>query len=811
MIHALCKLFLLAHRRPWWVLLATALLLVLSIRPIQRLEFRKNVTDLLPDDVPSVALWKQAGRKFGGLGNLTFIFNSQDPDKNAKAIAFVVDNFAGHPDVNLLEWKTEADFYRNHQLLYVRLEDLQEIERRVQSGFWISRKKRNPLILDLLGEDQKESLLTASSFEDLEQKYFTGLKDHLGNAEGTIRLVRIYPAFDITDVEKGRALLRDVETLLAEMRRALGPDAPPAHLTGELLRSVEHEGRLYSRLLDSGKKALALGAALLLLAFLRLPLGAMLAIIPVAAALIWTLALASLIWGHLSLISAPLSLLLSGLGLDGAIKLLDRYREERRKHLSAPVAFETLVLETGPAILTGMLVLGAVFLTLALTQFKGFAEFGLFAGIGTLCIVASVLLVFPCLLMVVEPLGLLHAFGKRLYNFDRFQSKPFTAWPWFAGTAAVLTLISFGLKPQTQFESRLDRLGYQSSDQSADSLMKISGEAIGDPAFFLTPTLEGSRLIAEQVRRHKMTDTLSPTIADITTLEDLLPAQQNEKLAIIRRLRKTITPELIASAPEPLQSNLKKLESNWPTQPLTVADLPASYQSKFVGSGTTSGYFTFIFPVLTPDSSMNQAAFAEDLRGFAVGGHEIHASGRAVVYADMVGLLIPDTRKIAMAAFLTLLLFLFIDVRSVRITLLLITPVLLGLLWTLAALSLLDLRLNHFNLLAFPAAIAMSLSSSLYVYHRYLEEGRGSLFFVMQRCGPPLLLTTIVGMATFAALPFSHHEGLRSLGLTALLGLFLAQGATFLFVPAFIGYLETRPKLNKNADSPTDLFVTSPP
>jgi len=811
MIHALCKLFLLAHRRPWWVLAATAILVALCVKPIQKLEFQKSFTELLPDDIPSVAQWKKAGRQFGGLGNLTLLFHSSDPEKNERAVHYAVENLSRHPDVNFLEWRTEADFYRQHQLLYVQLDDLKEVEHRIQNGFWLARKKRNPLILDLLGEEEKSSLMDATGFQDLEQKYFANLKSELGNRDGTIRLVRIYPAFDITDIEKGRAFLRDIETLVDEMRSTLSEGTPGIHMTGELLNNVNQEGRLYSHLLDSGKYALSLGIALFLLTFMRLPLGALLALIPILIAFTWTMALASLIWGHLSLISAPLGLLLSGFGLDGAIKLLDRYREERRKRLSAPVAFETLVLETGPAILTGMLLLGAVSLALVFTRFKGVAEFGIFAALGMLCLVFAVLLVFPCLLMVVEPTGLLHAFGKRLYNFDRFKSRPFKHWPWLAGITALLTVASLVIGPQRHFELRLDKLGFRNPDTLADSLLQASGEALGDPAFFLSATLAESQTIAEILRTRKVQDTLSPTLGDITTLEDLLPARQNEKMEIISRLRQTITPEIISTAPEPLRTSLRKLEANWPSGPLTVEDLPINYRHKFQGQNKESGYFTYVFPSIDPKLGLNNVAFAEDLKGIRIDGRLVNPSGRAVLYADLLSLIIPDTKTIGLAALLILILLVFLDVRSLRATILLVTPFLLGLLWTLASLTLLRIPLNHFNLAAFPACLTMALCSSLLIYHRYLEEGRGSILFVMNRCAPTLILCSLVGVATFAALPFSDHQGLRSLGISAIIGLFMAQMATFLFVPAFIAYLEARTLAKTQGDMPSEIWTTGTP
>src|SRR5690606_2934046 len=163
-------------------------------------------------------------------------------------------------------------------------------------------------------------------------------------------------------------------------------DGPELLFTGDMMRSIRNEGRLYSEIIGSAKRSLYLTAFLLLIYFVRIPIGAVLALIPLAMATVWTLALTSAAVGYLSLITGPLGLLLVGVGLESAIQLLARYREERRKNFSASVAFETIILETGPAITTGVLVSAAAFLTLTATDFRGFAQFGLMAGAGMICI-----------------------------------------------------------------------------------------------------------------------------------------------------------------------------------------------------------------------------------------------------------------------------------------------------------------------------------------------------------------------------------------------------------------------------------------
>ena len=788
----LCKIFHHLHSRPRSVLALALLATLASFLPIRNLELRTSFTDLLPESFESVRLWRQIGDKFGGLGHLALVVHSPDSALNVAAARFLSEHLEGHPDVNFLEYRTEADFYRGHKLLYITLKDLQEAERRIETGFWAARRKKNPLIIDLLNEEERESSFEATNFEDLERKYFARMQQYLGSSDGTTLVLRIYPDFDITDIARCRAFQRDVRTVVSQFQEVY-PDKPELLFTGDLMRSVQNEGRLYSQIIDSAKRALFLAALMLFLYFLRIPVGALLAAIPLAMAIVWTLALTHAFVGHLSLVSGPLGLLLVGMGLDAVIQLLARYREERRKGFSASVAFETIILETGPAITTGVLVTAAAFLTLTVTEFKGFAQFGLMAGMGMLCILVAVLVVFPCILILVEPYGLLRPLGSRIYNFNQFRSRRYTPWRWHLLAVAALTAAVAHRGPQLTFQFNFDKLTFPNLNLRADSLVQAAGEAIAPPAVVMTPNHQEAQKVADALRRRMARDTLSPTIQSVMTLTDLLPADQEEKLAIIARLKKTVTPAAIANAPEPLKANLEKLRDAWNVRSLEPADLPGNYKKKFLGRDTVSGQFTFIFPSVDLRQGWNTIAFAEDVRDIPVeGGSVYHASGAPVVQADLLNLIIPDTRKALALALFTISFLVLLDVKSVRGTVALITPLLFSLLWTLGLLKLLNIKLNWFNLVAFPAMLAFGINNGLHFYHRYLEEGRGSLFFVLRRTGETTSLATLVGMATFMGLAFSEHRGLASLGHTALIGLSMSLIAPLLIMPLIIGYLEEK-------------------
>jgi predicted RND superfamily exporter protein len=786
----LCKIFQQLHARPRTVLALAFLLTLAALIPLKRLETRMSFMDLLPGEFESVRTWKQIGEKFGGLGHLAIVVHSDDSAANGRAVEYLAEHLRNHPDVNILEYKTEADFYKAHKLLYITLKDLQEVDKRLETGLYLSRAKRNPLILDLLDEEEKEKTLEATSLDDLEKKYFARLQEFLGTPDGKTRVLRIYPGFDVSDIARCRAFFRDVRTVTSRFQEE-NPKGPEMLFTGDMMRNLRNEGRLYSGIIDSAKGSLLLAAFLLLVYFFRLPAGALLAFIPLAMATVWTLALTAKAIGYLSLVSGPLSLLLAGLGMESAIQLLARYREERRKAFSAAVAFETIILETGPAITTAVLVTAAAFFTLTVTRFKGFAEFGITAGIGMLCTLAAVLIVFPCLLIVAEPYGILKAWGGRLHNFNQFTARPYRKWRWHLAALALITAVASCRGIQLRFQFNFDKLAFHQRDHQADSLVQAAGEALAPPAVVITKDFAEAQQVADAVRDYMRTDTLTPTIQSVTTMTDLLPANQAEKLALIAKIRKSVTPALIANAPQPLRGNLEKLAGAWDTVPLTPSDLPPSYRRKFLGRDTSSGQFTFIFPSVNLREGWNVIAFADDVRDIHTAeGGEYHASGLPVVQADLLSMMIPDTRRAFLLAFGVIALLVLLDVRSVRGTLVLVLPLLFSLVWTLGFVKLLGIKLNWFNLVAFPALIAFGINNSVHLYHRYIEEGRGSLRFVLRRTGETTAVATLVGMAGFIGLAFSDHRGLATLGVTGIIGLGMSVLAPILIMPAIIGFLE---------------------
>ncbi len=96
------------------------------------------------------------------------------------------------------------------------------------------------------------------------------------------------------------------------------------------------------------------------------------------------------------------------------------------------------------------------------------------------------------------------------------------------------------------------------------------------------------------------------------------------------------------------------------------------------------------------------------------------------------------------------------------------------------------MELNFFNLVVFPSLVGIGIDDGVHIYHRYREEGPGSLPFVLQRTGMPVLVTTITSCVGYSGLLFAHHPGLQSIGKLAIVGLTATLVSAYLILPALL-------------------------
>ncbi|MCP4795871.1 MAG: MMPL family transporter, partial [Phycisphaeraceae bacterium] len=135
-------------------------------------------------------------------------------------------------------------------------------------------------------------------------------------------------------------------------------------------------------------------------------------------------------------------------------------------------------------------------------------------------------------------------------------------------------------------------------------------------------------------------------------------------------------------------------------------------------------------------------------------------------------------------------LVVFLDFRTVRDTMLVMTSLLVGLLWTIGIASLLGVSLNVANFFAIPILIGIGVDSAIHMLHRARECGDGPLDFKSTRNA--VILTACTTGIGFGSLLLARHRGLQSLGAIMAIGSLACMMASVVLLPGLLAMRRTR-------------------
>ena len=279
-------------------------------------------------------------------------------------------------------------------------------------------------------------------------------------------------------------------------------------------------------------------------------------------------------------------------------------------------------------------------------------------------------------------------------------------------------------------------------------------------------------------------------LASVLSIYSFIPDLQAEKLLVIRDIRERLAKKRGAfkdEDAEKLKTWEKYLEVD---REIGVADLPEWVRVQFTDTeGQVGRFVAFWHNGATADYVHAKRIFANYFT-LTAASVEVPVVANYYVIPEIVDTIRGDGPLVMSAVFGVLLLTAFIMFRSVTHTLLVFFTVAAALLVLAALFPLLGWKLNLFNLIALPLLVGMGQDDSLHLIHRYREEGVGSLQFVLRETGGAVFLTTLTTVIGFSSMLFVSHQGLRSLGWTAVLGMTLCLVSSVLVVPAGLRVLE---------------------
>jgi len=216
-------------------------------------------------------------------------------------------------------------------------------------------------------------------------------------------------------------------------------------------------------------------------------------------------------------------------------------------------------------------------------------------------------------------------------------------------------------------------------------------------------------------------------------------------------------------------------------QMIEFDDLPEDLRARLV---SPQGEFHSI--VLPSEDISNVDALSRFIEGTRA--NVPFATGRPVVEWGIGGIVVNAFTNALVLAGAGIALVLLLSLRSFPLTGMVLIPLVLTSVFTLAAAVLLDVRLNMANILVLPLIFGLGVDNGIHVVERYL--GSSDVDQLMGSSTPrAVLLSTLTTIGTFAALALSPHQGTASIGylLTIAMGFLLVF--TLVLLPVLLSWL----------------------
>ena len=781
-------------RAPGAVLVVVLVLAGLGAFLGTQLTINTNQLDQLDPDIRAVRDAERVIDMSGGAGILTLALRGQDP----RLLERVGDDIAarlGEDEVRIrtATAKLPIEFFKAHAAMYLETEDLAEVKRRTMawlkdaqkraSPFFFEIKKTEPVKLDVSDIQAKYERIGGKS---LASEYFL-------SKDGQLLLVRIKPHWDSNQLGKTEALVEDLRRMLAayseggvtlvedyEPTAAADPKTVEYGFTGTYQSNYEDSYSMKSSLVPVSGIAF-LGVIITLGAFFRRHL---FMVVMVVSALVlgvaMTFGFARVSIGELNVVTTILGGILLGFGIDFGIHFAYRMRYELRQGLSLEDAVVHTVAHSGPASLASAVGVGAAFASLLFSDFRGFSDFGLLAGVGVMLVGAVTYLWVPAFLIAIDrrwpglPARLMDARDDRDDNFPVHAgriAKPGLKLGLAAAVAAALLVFAPGVG--FEYNSRALMVDGQPSVVLQDEVRARFGD-FGDPVAVYTADLEQARVL------HSVFNPLDkarfPTVERVVTPFTFVPpkAQQEANLAILKQWQQEVSGVDRAALPPEYEARWDEAQAYLHATEVTFEDLPPVFRQLVTNLPTAKpenhGYLSYLYPAVDLWDGKKMLAFADDVETIqGPNGAVFNASGLPILFATLARIVLTDGKNTVILTAMFLLVILMVDLRSVQQTLAALLPLGVGMGVMLGVMALIGVQLNFMNVVVFPIILGYGISHGVYLLHRFREGV--SPKEALRSVGLAVACSTVTSMVGWAALMFAAHKGLHSMGVVACLGM----------------------------------------
>ncbi len=791
-----------AERHPRLIVVVGAVVGLVAVVLASRLQLRTSFAELLPSGDPAVQALKRAEGRVGDLNLLTVGIRSPDRAANLAYAKALTESLRTLPSsrIGLVAYNIRdlQQFFSDHRWLYVSAPDLEEIRDRLREEIL---RRKNPMVVPLDDDAGAPDAAVRSRLEHhpLAQRFPDGYFVH-----GDVAWVLVLPTGGLFDEHAGEALVHAVDSFVAAHPPTVFHPAMRVQSLGPVVVGLENRRAIEQDILGVTIFCTVI-IALSIVGYFRGVSAIGLVVLPAAWGTAIAFACGQLVFGYLNSSTAFLGSIILGNGINHAIILLSRYRENgaREGALSAAVA------TTARPTLAAALAAAASYLALASTSFRGFSQFGVMAAIGSVACWLATFSLLPAWLTVTRSARRRWGGSRasRVVGAPPLSLRPIAALiaarprTLLVATTAMTAAALFGFQhfARAPFEYDFRRLRADIARnperrQLDDNLNQLLGRW-HSPTVVLADRLDQVEEIRAAIRSRDTGP--RPMIGNILTIYDVLPgtpAEQRRKLQLLAEIRKLTHDPAIELLTPAQRADVARLSPPDNLRELTPQDLPPLARRPFTENDGSIGR-----PVLVYHSDKNVSMWdGRDLLAIArvlerlplPDGDTIETAGTPMVFGAMLRSVLRDGPRATLISLLLVAALIAVLVRPPRAAAVAIATLLLGVLWMVGAAGLLRVRVTFLNFLALPITFGVGGEYAINVVARWRREG--SALQAVRSVGGAVLLcswTTIVGYGSLLA---AHSQALRGFGAMAVLGEISCLLAAVVAMPAWLAFATTR-------------------
>jgi hopanoid biosynthesis associated RND transporter like protein HpnN len=665
----------------------------------------------------------------------------------------------------------------------------------------------------------------------------TGDRHEAGGATAARR--RVIMAQPVLDLSRVLAAEQPIERV-RELARSLDSSRIRVRITGDMALSYEELSIVKLQTVLASVASFFIVAATMILAFRSVRM-TLLASLNMLVGLVWTLAFATVAVGHLNMISVAFVVLFIGLSDDYGIHFCMRYRELLRAGRAHAAALEATARDAGASICICAVTTAIGFYAFVPTDFRGVAELGLISGTGMFINVFLCFTLLPAMVTVaMRGRASSEANGVPATRLGTVSFP--VRYPRSVGTVTVLAALAAAmLVPRAYFDGNPLNVRDPTAE-SVKAFQDLLGDGRGTP-------WNMSVVVDDRGEAQALIDRLRelPAVRSAITVEDFVPKEQDEKLAILNDLTFFLPPSGRSSgdlrpptaeeqlvAIRDLRAELDKVAADKDRGELTaqsralrgdldrwlaslgepaatmadIATLEASllatlpHQLATLERALRPGRVTLdalpraiVDRMVAADGRLRvEIAPTKDLTDEAalvefvesVRRETPNAAGGAIgVYEGKRAVVIAFQEAFAMAVIAIALLLLVIW-RTVGDTILVMTPLALAALFTTALAVMLGIPFNFADVIVLPLLFGLGVNSGIHLVERWRLGDTTVGQLLETSTAQAVVYSSLNTIGSFGTLGFTTHRGMASMGQLLALGVALTVICNLFVLPALI-------------------------